>query len=208
MEKLDLSGVRQILERENKRPRKHASHFDWSDKSIKEKGTVESFLDPKNHKGQRLYSRFEMESQDPPDAWVFDPNNARIALEIMELVNEDAIRTQIKHDRIGGLATARDYATESERWGDQAYFTDRVHRCVQEKDQKCDKLFANGQIVELLLHSDEPQLIENLEKNTSSGFRVEGSRFRRIWLLLSYDPRTKSYPVVGLVQAASHSKAD
>ena len=196
-EKFDMRKVRRDLGRHMKSQRRHAAHFDWFDKPIKEAGIVESFLDPKNHKGKHSYSRFKMESKDPPDAWLFDSNNSKIALEITELVNEDAITAQIKHECTGGLTTARDYGDKSERWSDRTYLKGRVTNTVLQKDQKCDELFAGGQTVELLLHSDEPYLIDNLEKIATPDFRV-GSRFRRVWLLLSYDPRTESYPLVEL----------
>ena len=62
-------------------PRQHASSYNWHDKQQKEKGIVQIFLE---HRGEaHSFIDFEMtaEGKDPPDAWVFESEGERTALE-------------------------------------------------------------------------------------------------------------------------------
>ena len=156
-------------------PRQHASYYNWHDKQQKEKGIVQDFLE---HRGEaHFFTEFEMtaEGKDPPDAWIFEK---RTALEITELVNQSAIDAQIH--------CSTTYNEEQEKWSDSEYFQDNVNKCVTKKDKKCGKLFANGHTVHLLLHSDEMYVDAFYCQHLASGFKLTGTRFQEVWLLLGY----------------------
>ena len=173
-------------------PRQHASFYNWKDKGVKESGIIDEFLDPDNHCGSHSFTRFELERDDPPDAWVIDSDGGRSALEVVELVNEKAIEAQIKKD-------SQTYREEAARWKDLAYFERRLNDEISKKDKKCEKLFANGRKVQLLLHSDEIFVLAFYRHHLNQGVELAASRFDRVWLLLSYDPKTGKYPLVELI---------
>ena len=175
----------------NQLPRQHASFYNWPDKKTKEAGIVDDFLDPNHHCGMHSFTCFELEENDPPDAWVFDSSGGRTALEIVELVNEKAIRAQIKGD-------LTKYWVETLRWRELGYFKCRVNEIVSEKDKKCGHLFAEGAAVQLLLHSDETYVLTYCHKHLKQGLELTFGRFERVWLLLSYDPKIKKCPLMEL----------
>ena len=173
-------------------PRQHASSYNWHDKQQKEKGIVQTFLE---HRGEtHSFIDFEMtaEGKDPPDAWVFESEGERTALEITELVNQSAIDAQIHGQQR--------YSAEQEKWSDPEYFQENVNKCVTEKDKKCEKLFADGRAVQLLLHSDEMYVEAFYSEHLDSGFKLTGTRFQTVWLLLSYDSFKKTKPLVRLTE--------
>lgn len=176
----------------NSLPRQHASFYNWKDKGIKEAGVIEEFLDPDNHCGRHWFtSTFYLETDDPPDAWVVDSDGGRTALEVVELVNEKAIEAQIKKDSL----RCRE---EAIRWKDLAYFERRLNDEISKKDKKCEKLFASGRKVQLLLHSDELFLLAYYRHHLNQGLELADSRFDRVWLLLSYDSKTRKHPLLEL----------
>ncbi len=173
-------------------PRQHASYFNWHDRQQKEKDIVQYFLE---HQGEaHFFTEFEMtpEGEDPPDAWVCASEGERTALEITELVNQSAIHAQVR--------CSTTYSKEREKWSNSQYFQDKVNRCVTEKDEKCKKLFADGHTVHLLLHSDEMYVDAFYSQHLASGFKLIGTRFQSVWLLLSYTPG-KGKPLVRLTES-------
>lgn len=177
-------------------PRTHASFFNWKNKGVKESGLVDEFLDPHNHCGQHDFRAFDVPAQDPPDTVLIDANGKKTALEVAELVNEDAIRAQIEHAKANILATARAYSRECEKWAAPIYLAECLNALIEIKNQKCDKLFDSGTEVQLLLHSDEMYLEACYKSHLSLGMRVRTRRFSRVWLLLSYSPQTQSCPLI------------
>ena len=90
------------------------------------------------------------------------------------------------------------YRKEFTRWRELGYFKCRVNEIVSEKDKKCGHLFAEGAAVQLLLHSDETYVLTYCHKHLKQGLELTSSRFERVWLLLSYDPKIKKCPLMKL----------
>jgi hypothetical protein len=89
--------ILQVLDKCRRLKRGHALFYDWHDKQVKESGIVDDFLDPVNHKGIHDYVSFSIPDTDPPDAVIYKNNDEEAQLEITELVNQDAIESQINN---------------------------------------------------------------------------------------------------------------
>ena len=175
----------------NRLERQHAGYFNWPNKKEKEAGITNEFLNSGLHCGRHSFTCFELEENDPPDAWVFDSSGGRAALEIVELVSQSAIEAHKNGDM-------EKYRKEFTRWRELGYFKCRVNEIVSEKDKKCGHLFAEGAAVQLLLHSDETYVLTYCHKHLKQGLELTSSRFERVWLLLSYDPKIKKCPLMKL----------
>lgn len=171
-------------------PRQHASFYNRHDKGIKESGIVGYFLDKKNHKNIHQFVSFNVPKQDPPDAWLIDKEQNQTALEITELVNQNAIDAQINN--------LPEYWAECEKWADLNYFESELNDRILDKQKKCSALFEQEVSVHLLLHTDEVWLKSCYEEHLRNGATICQNSFSIIWLLLSYSPLAQSSPVIKL----------
>ena len=162
----------------NRLERQHAGYFNWPNKKEKEAGITNEFLNSGLHCGRHSFTCFELEENDPPDAWVFDSSGGRAALEIVELVSQSAIEAHKNGDM-------EKYRKEFTRWRELGYFKCRVNEIVSEKDKKCGHLFSEGVPVQLLLHSDETYLLAYYRDHFKQGLALTICRFERVWLLMS-----------------------
>jgi hypothetical protein len=168
--------------------RQHASFYDWPEKQIKESGIIDEFLDPNNHKGIHDYVSFSIPDNDPPDAIIYKNDDEEALLEITELVNQQAIESQINNDST--------YLSESQKWLDRSYFEKQLNEIIQIKNQKCTALFNQTNNVQLLLHTDEVWLEAYYKKHFEAGVTIQPHSFTNIWLMLSYSSNTKSHQII------------
>lgn len=182
------NDILQIVEKCRRMKRRHASFYDWHDKQVKESGIVDDFLDPENHKGVHDYVSFSIPDTDPPDAVIYKNNNEEAQLEITELVNKNAIESQINNDSA--------YSNECLKWTELGYFEKQLNERIQTKNKKCAALFNHNKNVQLLLHTDEMWLESSYKKHFEAGCTIQPHRFSDIWLMLSYSTATKSYPII------------
>ena len=185
--RMDAEVLKEII-KYSRLPREHASFYNWHEKGVKESGIVNYFLDERNHKGIHDFVSFSVPKSDPPDAWIFEASGNKVALEITELVNRDAITAQI-HDK-------PNYWEECERWASKPYFQDRLNERVQEKQEKCSNLFSSCVDVQLLMHTDEMWVESCYERHFEHGLKLAAHSFSKIWLMLSYSPRKQLCPVI------------
>jgi hypothetical protein len=171
-------------------PRKHASFYNWHDRNEKEEGIMEYFMDPRNHKGIHNYVKFDIPNSDPPDAIVFTEDGDEVSLEIMELVNKEAINAQIN--------IKPNYYLECEKWSDLKYFESELNNRIEIKQKKCLRLFEQGKEVHLLFHTDEGWLEAYCENHLAQGIKINSHDFRKIWLMLSYDSKINSCKIIQL----------
>ena len=157
---------------------------------MKESGIIGYFLDKRNHEGAHQFTSFTVPKKDPPDAWLYDKDKCKTALEITELVNRNAIDAQI-HNK-------PEYWSECERWADLNYFESQLNIRILEKENKCSVLFEQDHSVHLLLHTDEMWLESCYEAHLRNGATICQNGFSCIWLLLSYSSHTQSNPVIKL----------
>jgi len=75
-----------------RKKKKYALFFDWYDKKRKELGILEDLLKTMNIRNEAYYHSPKISKNDPPDCTLLDRNNRLIAVEIRELVSEEAVR--------------------------------------------------------------------------------------------------------------------
>jgi hypothetical protein len=163
----------------------YASFFESHDKASKELGVAEELVEALNRgAGLSLHSPQEF-SPDPPDCVCLDSKGRAVAIECVEVVCERATRLNAQgHDvyrvwRPGELSV-------------------HVSRVLAEKDSKRFHGGPNHGIV-VCLFTDEPALAAPVAKA-----ELEASTFGPLkqitaaYLLFSYEPASKSYPLVAL----------
>lgn len=180
----DIDRLRKIAAR----TRKYASFFEWPEKDRKELGVVEELLPSLNALGLGLRN-LRVHRPDPPDCVCEDQNGNPVAIEVAEIVCEDAARLNAQGHNVyrawrpgnlGAAITAR----------------------LAEKDTKT---FHGGPFATLAvcLFTDEPALTVDFAKRELAS--VSFGPYKQIgtaYLLFSYDPGSKSYPLLPLRLAA------
>lgn len=164
------------------RTRKYASFFEWPEKTGKELNVVEELLPALNAVGLKL-RHLRAQSPDPPDFVCDDPSGRRVAIEVTEIVCEEAVRLNAQ-----GRDVYRDW-----RSGDLgAAITARL----SEKDTKT---FHGGPFstVVICLFTDEPALtFDFAERELASARFGPYKQIGAAYLLFSYDPGSTRYPLL------------
>lgn len=75
-----------------RKKRRYAPYFDWHHKQRKELGILEALLETMRLRGDAAYHSPEIVEGDPPDCTVRNENESLVAVEITELVAEEAAR--------------------------------------------------------------------------------------------------------------------
>lgn len=168
------------------RSRQYAGFFDWPDRDLAEYGVVESLAKALEKHGALFFSDLKIRGRgsDPPDLEAVDADGQRVAIEVTELVDGEAIHAH----KIGRTS-------EIAEWGRQP-FLDRVGQLLAKKEASSQRLmggpYPGGYVV--VLHTDEtflthPAVDEYLKGQTFTGL----PSINRAFLLLSYTPG-KGYP--------------
>ena len=131
------------------------------------------------------------EESDPPDSVAVTPEGERVAVEVTELVDQ---RMAAEGQRRPGRH--RDWSPEDT--------ISRIQEIIDSKDLKCTGLKMYSRVL-LLIHTDEMSLQgyagdEVLAKVRDHVFRTPKNIDEAI-LLVSYDPRVRTYPYVRLKTA-------
>jgi N-methylhydantoinase A/oxoprolinase/acetone carboxylase beta subunit len=163
----------------------YASFFEWHDKGRKELGVVEEMLEALNaHSSRRLHSPQEF-TPDPPDCICFTGSGEMVAIEVAEIVCEEATRLNAQ-----GSAVVRNW-----RPGELS-----AHIAAQLLN-KDSKKFHGGPYLEIIacLFTDEP-MITTAHARAELESQVFGpfAQLTEAYLLFSYDPGSQSYPVIRL----------
>jgi hypothetical protein len=172
-----------------KRMRPYASFWEWPDKGIKEHGIIKDFIDALSRSGVLPYKYVEAHNPDPPDFKAIDSSGRSIGIELTELVSEAAICENIKAKGDQNKYVYKDWSPED--------FVSAVQERLAIKGFKkyngaCDE-------IHVVIFTDEPTLTHTeyeqlLEAHT---FKVS-NQIRRAYVLFSYDPGPKTYPIVEL----------
>ena len=163
----------------------YASFFEWHDRGRKELGVVEELVVALNSSaGLTLHEPREF-SPDPPDCVCLNEAGESIAIEVAEVVCEEAVRLNAqgtdvyRHWRPGELAT-------------------HVSLTLAGKD---GKTFHGGPYHSIVacLFTDEPALtVEQAEAELAGHEFGPFSQLTNAYLLFSYRPATQSYPLIEL----------
>jgi len=165
--------------------RKYAPFFEWFDNGHKELGVVEELVKSLNAAGYANLRKPQLCRPDPPDCTCLNSLGESVAVEVVEAVCEHAARRTAQGESV------------FRKWR-EGEFRNHIARLLREKDQKT---YHGGPYAETIacVFTDEPLLTA---QDISSDF--DGVRFGPFhqltsgFLLLSYDPSTKSYPVFPL----------
>lgn len=170
-----------------RRNRVYAGFFEWSpNRDLAECSVVESLAKSLDSKGKLFFCDLTIRGRgnDPPDLEAIDATGRRIAIEVTELVDENAIRAH-------KMGRTREIA----EWGRQP-FLDGLQRLLLAKNGRCQFLrggpYPGGYVV--VIHTDETFLNWVSVEDHLKGQVFKGlPHIDRAFLLLSYVPG-KNYP--------------
>jgi hypothetical protein len=176
----------------HKRQRGYADFFLWAaDRDLEEWGIVRLLSESLAAESKLLFSGIKSRGRpnDPPDCEAVISNGDRIAIEVTELVDGEAIHQFKKAEKEGR-------PTDCAEWSKEKFITALQNR-LSEKDARFLALkgtpYSGGYLV--VVHTDEPEL--NIEK---VAHYLEGHRFVELrhitqaFLLLSYTPSLERCP--------------
>jgi len=166
----------------DKKLRAYASFFEWEDRQRAELGVVEELLETLAGRSERLLSQPQSYKPDPPDCVCRNESGQLVAIEVTEIVCSEAAR----------LNEQGHYVFRNWQPGELA-----KHIAAQ-LERKDGKTYHGGPYAEVIvcLFTDETLLTSDRIKRelvdaTFGPFRqITGA-----YVLVSYDPSVKSYPV-------------
>jgi len=176
-----------------KKSRGYASYFDWRlDRDLEEWGVAQCVRGSREAQGLPFYYshlRVRGRSNDPPDCEACDAASRRVAVEITELVSEDATKAY-QAGRIYDFGV----------W-DRATFLSELSERITRKDKNFYRLkdapYDGG--YELIVFTDEPMLgRETVEGYLSGHVFDRTAHLSRVLLLLGYDPGIQRCPLYEL----------
>jgi len=165
--------------------KEYAPFFEWFEKDRKELGVVEELLESVNRMGRTGYYSPQIYRPDPPDCVCLNSSAALVALEVSEVVCEKAARLTAQGNQVMRVWRPGELTT-------------RVAELLAEKDKK---IYHGGPYAEIVasLFTDEPLVTpEHADTELSSASFGPYKQLTAAFLLLSYNPNTKTYPVVAL----------
>lgn len=163
------------------RSRGYADFFGWAtDRDLEELGVISALAESLEADGASFFSSLKRRGRpnDPPDCEALNPNDSRIAIEVTELVDGEAIRA-FKDGRIYDWA----------EWSKDKFLSALAEH-VAVKDKRFPHLkeppYDGGYIV--VVHTDEPELSRPTVEGFLNGHRlVRPTYIARAFLVLSYD---------------------
>ena len=177
----DIKSVLNILIK----GRQYASFFEWPDRQIKELGVVKELLTTLNSTTNLGLHSPSVYEQDPPDCICKNVEGGNVAIEVTEVVCSDAARLNAQGQKVHRIWRAGELVSH-------------IERLLCEKDKK---YYHGGPYINILacLFTDEPMLTFDFVKSelTHANFGPF-SQLTSAFLLFSYEPVSKSYPVIPL----------
>jgi hypothetical protein len=169
--------------------RQYAPFFEWPKKGGKELGVAEEFVASLNAQSGLRLSNLQLQHPDPPDLTCMNARGERVAIEVAEVVCEEAVRRTVKGEEVLRVWHPGDLTTS-------------VTALLRRKD---DKIFHGGPFAHIFvcLFTDEPML--TLDSAPAELATAHFGPFKQVtgaFLLFSYQPSTQSYPVITLAHHA------
>ncbi len=197
----EMNELLKILREARQKARGYAGFFQWPDRAREELGVAQELAKTLERQQKNfMYSvKTRGRGYDPPDCEALDSHANKIALEISELVDENAIRAAVRNLR----SEPEERLAQEVVWADWGLqkFSDAVTRLLVAKDRRFDSLkggpFIGGYVV--VLYSDEPALHRSVvEQYLEVTTFTPVIHISRAFLLLSYDPEFEGYPAFEL----------
>ena len=184
----DDAEILPLMRAARAKARGYADFFGWAiDRDLEEWGVVSSLSESLERDGKSFFTGLKQRGRpnDPPDCEAVSASGQRIAIEVTELVDSDAIRS-FKEGR------AYDWA----EWNPQKLVS-ALARLLAKKNDRFPELkgapYDGGYIV--VVHSDEPMLSRINVAQMLAGHRfAKQNHIDKAFLVLSYDPRIKCCP--------------
>lgn len=169
----------------NRKKRKYARFFDWHDKPRKELGILEDLLETMIRRTQDYYHSPKVLKNDPPDCTLLDRNDNLIAVEITELVSEEAVRNAEQGKFAWKFWLLEDVLKE-------------IDSILKEKDTK-DYHGGPYKKVIVVIHTDEYSMnyatyAADVGKVVFSGYHL----IDEAYLFFSFDPAEECCPYIKL----------
>lgn len=184
----DEKEIAALIQARNENARGYADHFGWStNREIEEWGVVLSLNEALQKSGAKGFSNIQARGRgnDPPDCEALTQDNKRVAIEVTELVREEAIRAF----KAGNDEVVADW--------DKKSFLSAVSVLIEKKDCKFEALkggpYPGGHI--LVIFTDEPLLHrKNVSRYLENSTFPITENLTKIFFLIAYDPQIESYP--------------
>lgn len=171
--------------------RGHAGYFNWNaDRDIEELGVVQELWASLNASGETFFENFALRGRgnDPPDLEALTLDGAKLAIEVTELVDGQAIKRDKFITKQPG-SSWQDRLSKAAAW-DDASVIDELQRLITEKDGKFSKLlggpYPGGYCV--VIFTDEPDLSPEKLQSTLRGATFLAENINRCFLLFGYQP--------------------
>lgn len=183
---MDWGEIGKILRESVARARGYADFFDWPDKSVKEGGIANTFVEELQRSGASTISCGKQHPGGPnhaPDFQITADNGETWGVEITELVSQDAIE-----------ATKRGSSVFA-GWSD-AQLIAQFDAIIAKKD---DPLKVKGGPYDryiLLVHVDEPILAQERLETVLGGRSFRTRLIDELYVLMSYQPSNQCCPLL------------
>ena len=165
--------------------RKYAEFFEWRDREIKELGVCIELLESLNASLSLGLTDAHIHRPDPPDCACRDRAGRLIGVEVVEAVCTEAVRRSAKGEGVVRVWRAGE-------------FGGLIQDLLESKDRKT---YLGGPFDEIwvCVFTDEPMLtIEQVKADASNLTFPKLKQIARAFVLMSYDPISKSYPFTEL----------
>jgi hypothetical protein len=192
----DEAEIGEALREAIRRSRGYADFFGWGpNRDLEEWGVLTSLAEAMEAKGSRFFGQIcpRGRGSDPPDLEAPDLEGRRVAFEVTELVDGEAIKA---------YKAGRPY--DWAEWP-QAKFLSAVGTLLQVKNGKFGRLkdqpYPGGYVV--VIFTDEPDLQHSTVEAYLQNARFGGTEMiSRAFLILSYNPVLNRYPYYELTTGA------
>jgi hypothetical protein len=184
----DEAEIRALMRAARERSRGYADFFGWAiDRDLEESGVLSSLAESMAADGVLFYEKVKSRRRpnDPPDCEAIDSDGARVAIEITELVDNEAIRA-FKQGRVYDWA----------EWPREKFISSLADR-IAAKDKRYPDLkeppYKGGYVV--VVFSDEPVLTRSTVQEYLKDHDIPRPvHISRTILILSYDPAIQRCP--------------
>ncbi|MBI5816146.1 MAG: hypothetical protein HZB29_11130 [Nitrospinae bacterium] len=171
------------------RQRKYSPFFDWPDKRVKELGILRDLINAKELNGEFELRNPRWSDKDPPDCIAEDKLGALVAVEVTELVSQEAVEKCQSGSQVYCVWQLSDVI-------------DKLNNIVTVKDGKLGEVRSSKSYskVILVVHTDESTITYN---DMGEGIRkmppIPAKNIDEMYLLFSYDPADGGkYPYIRL----------
>jgi hypothetical protein len=184
----DEAEILALMRAARERSRGYADFFGWAiNRDLEESGVISSLVESMATDGLSFYENVKSRCRpnDPPDCEAIDCRGERVAIEVTELVDGEAIRA-FKEGRVYDWAEwTRDKFIAS--LAERIYAKDKRHPFLNEPP------YEGGYVV--VVHTDEPELTQSTVREYLKGHGIpKPVHISRVILVLSYDPAVQRCP--------------